>query len=170
MRTAGNVPLRNAASARVSIPAGAGLQLAQNEAIHSAITGIAQFVDPTEPCRVLIVDDDELIISRVSSLLERSGYQVCAARSGEDAMRLLDATTCQIVITDWHMPDMDGLDLCRNIRSRADKAYIYVLMLTVRNGRGDILAGLSAGADDYVIKGATAEEILARLEVGRRIS
>jgi DNA-binding response OmpR family regulator len=152
------------------MPADVGLQRAQDQPIDSVIRSIALFVDPTEPCRVLIVDDDELIISRISSLLERSGYQVCAARSGEDAMRVLEATTCQIVITDWHMPDMDGLELCRCIRSRADKAYIYVLMLTVRNGRGDILAGLSAGADDYVIKGADAEEILARLEVGRRIT
>jgi DNA-binding response OmpR family regulator len=127
-------------------------------------------LDGAEPCRVLIVDDDELVISRLSSLLERNGYQVCVARSGEEAMRVLHATTCQIVITDWHMPDMDGLDLCRNIRSRADQAYIYVLMLTVCNGRGDVLAGLSAGADDYVVKGATAEEILARLEVGRRLT
>jgi two-component system, cell cycle response regulator len=160
----------HAAPPRVSLPAEAGRQLAQNEAIDSAITGIAQFFDPTAPCCVLIVDDDELIISRLSSLLEGSGYQVCTARSGEDAMRVLHATACQIVITDWHMPDMNGLDLCRNIRSRADKAYIYILMLTVRNGRSDMLAGLSAGADDYVIKGATAEEILARLEVGRRIT
>jgi DNA-binding response OmpR family regulator len=68
------------------------------------------------------------------------------------------------------MPDMDGLDLCRNIRSRADRACIYVLMMTVRSGRSDILAGLSAGADDYVVKGATAEEILTRLEVGTRIT
>jgi DNA-binding response OmpR family regulator len=128
------------------------------------------FVDPTEPCRVLIVDDDELIVRRLSALLECSGYYICAARSGADAMRVLDESNCKIVITDWHMADMDGLDLCRNIRSRADSRYIYILMLTVRDGRGDILAGLSAGADDYVIKGATAEEILARLEVGRRIT
>jgi PleD family two-component response regulator len=153
-----------------AMPAQADLRPAQNAAIDSAIAGVPLRVDAANPCRVLIVDDDELIVSRVATLLERSGYQVCVARSGEEAMRVLDATSCQIVITDWHMPDMDGLDLCRNIRSRADKAYIYVLMLTVRNGRGDILAGLSAGADDYVMKGATAEEILARLEVGRRIT
>jgi DNA-binding response OmpR family regulator len=152
------------------MPAEAHPQLAEHETIHCAVAGFALHIDPTEPCRVLIVDDDELITSKVASLLERSGYRVSTARSGEDAMRVLDATTVQIVITDWHMPGMDGLDLCRNIRSRADRACIYVLMLTVRNGSGDILAGLSAGADDYVIKGATAEEILARLEVGRRIT
>jgi DNA-binding response OmpR family regulator len=126
--------------------------------------------EPTQRCRVLIVDDDELIIRRVSSLLERSGYEVIAVRSGKDALRVLSAMTCHIVITDWQMPDMDGLELCRDIRSRADKAYVYVLMLTVRSGSSDILAALSAGADDYAVKGATAEEILARLEVGRRLT
>jgi CheY-like chemotaxis protein len=153
--TAGNAPLRRAASTRVSTPAEVNLQFGQ---------------DAAKLCRVLIVDDDDLIISSVSSLLERSGYQVCAAGSGEDAMRVLNAINCHIVITDWHMPDMDGLDLCRNIRSSAKSTYIYVLMLTVRNGSNDILAALSAGADDYVLKGAGAEEILARLEVGRRLT
>ncbi len=160
----------HSAATQLAMPAQADLRPAQNAAIDSAIAGVPLRVDAANPCRVLIVDDDELIVSKVATLLARSGYEVCVALSGEHAMQVLDATTCQIVITDWHMPDMDGLDLCRNIRSRADKAYIYVLMLTVRNGRGDILAGLSAGADDYVVKGATAEEILARLEVGRRIT
>jgi PleD family two-component response regulator len=139
--------------------------LAQEEVIACFATH-----DPTEPCRVLVVDDDELSRSRLISLLERSGYEAYAARSGEDAMRVLDEMDCRIVVTDWHMPDMDGLDLCRSIRSSADKAYIYILMLTVRDGSGDIVAGLSAGADDYAVKGATAEEILARLEVGKRIT
>jgi CheY-like chemotaxis protein len=169
VRTAGNAPLRRAASPRVSMAAEVHLQLGQDTATDSAFAGFAMH-DPTKTCRVLIVDDDDLIISSVSSLLERSGYQVCAASSGEDAMRVLNAINCNIVITDWHMPDMDGLDLCRNIRSSGKSTYIYVLMLTVRNGSNDILAALSAGADDYVLKGAGAEEILARLEVGRRLT
>ena len=170
VRVAGNVPVRCSASEQIFMSTEAHLQLARSEAIDSAITHSALLIEPTGSCRVLVVDDDQLIISRISSLLEQSGYQVCAARSGEEAMRVLDTTSCQIVITDWHMPDMDGLDLCRSIRSSADNAHIYILILSVRNGSGDILAGLSAGADDYVIKGATAEEILARLEVGKRIS
>jgi PleD family two-component response regulator len=169
VRTAGNAPLRRAVPPRVSMPAEVRLQLGQDAAIDGAIAGFATH-GPTKLCRVLIVDDDDLIISSVSSLLERSGYQVCAARSGEDAMRVLNAINCHIVITDWHMPDMDGLDLCRNIRSSVKSTYIYVLMLTVRNGSSDILAALSAGADDYALKGAGAEEILARLEVGRRLT
>jgi diguanylate cyclase (GGDEF)-like protein len=80
----------------------------------------------------------------------------------------MDATACHIVLTDWRMPDMDGIALCRNLRLRQHDGYIYVMMLTVRNATEDILAGLSAGADDYVVKGANSSEIIARMEVGRR--
>jgi two-component system cell cycle response regulator len=133
-------------------------------------SGIVLLVEPPPPCRVLVVDDDELVVRRISTLLQRGGYEIRTARTGEEATRILDTTACQIVLTDWHMPDMDGLALCRNLRLRQSSSYIYILMLTVRDSTSDILAGLAAGADDYVIKGATPEEILARLEVGRRIT
>jgi two-component system cell cycle response regulator len=120
------------------------------------------------PCRVLIVDDDTHVVMRISRLLKSRGYETHSAGSGEEALRVLDTLVCQIVLTDWRMPDMDGLALCRHLRQRPGYAYVYILMLTVRDSTADILAGLAAGADDYVIKGATSEEILARLEVGRR--
>jgi two-component system cell cycle response regulator len=133
-------------------------------------TSITLLVDPSERCRVVLVDDDELVRRQIATLLRMAGYDVLTAGSGEEALRILDKTPCQIVLTDWQMPDMDGLALCRNIRLRDNTGYVYVLMLTVRSGRRDVLAGLSAGADDYVVKGAAAEEILARLQVGRRIT
>jgi two-component system cell cycle response regulator len=129
---------------------------------------IVLLADPSLPCRVLIVDDDPHVVLRISGLLKSEGYEVHSASTGEEALRLLDTTTCQIVLTDWHMPDMDGLALCRNLRLRQIDGYIYILMLTVRDSTSDILAGLAAGADDYVVKGATSAEILARLNVGRR--
>jgi two-component system cell cycle response regulator len=120
-------------------------------------------------CRVLVVDDDDLVRERLAALLNASHFDVEVAASGADAMRVLSSTRCHIVLTDWQMPDMDGLTLCRTVRSSEQEHYIYVLMLTIRNTRRDILTGLAAGADDYVVKGAPIEEILARLEVGRRI-
>jgi len=131
-------------------------------------TSIVLLADPALPCNVLIVDDDPHVVLRITRLLKSGGYEVYSAGTGEEALRLLDSTVCQIVLTDWHMPDMDGLALCRNLRLRQADGYVYILMLTVRDSTSDILAGLAAGADDYVIKGATSEEILARLEVGRR--
>ena len=131
-------------------------------------TGLFQLGEAALSCRVLIVDDDPLIVRQMSNLLKQSGYEPHAAGSGEEALRVLDSMACQIVLTDWHMPDMDGLALCRQLRLRKDDGYIYILILTVRDSTDDILAGLAAGADDYVVKGATPAEILARLEVGRR--
>jgi diguanylate cyclase (GGDEF)-like protein len=124
--------------------------------------------EATLPCRVLIVDDDPHVVMRISRFLKSHNYETHSAGSGEEALRVLDTLACQIVLTDWRMPDMDGLALCRYLRLRQVDAYVYILMLTVRDSTDDILAGLAAGADDYVVKGATTEEILARLEVGRR--
>jgi diguanylate cyclase (GGDEF)-like protein len=121
-------------------------------------------------CRVLIVDDDELVLKRLAALVELGGYEVHIATSGAAALQMLTEIPCQIVLTDWRMPEMDGLALCCKLRSQENDGYIYVLLLTVRSSRRDIVAGLAAGADDYVVKGATAEELLARIAVGRRIT
>ena len=111
---------------------------------------------PPARCCVLVVDDDDVVVSHLAMLLRRAGYEVCTAGSGARALDILDTRSCQIVLTDWNMPDMDGIAFCRNLRLRARDGFIYVLMLTIRNGSGDILAGLSAGADDYLVKGATS--------------
>jgi diguanylate cyclase (GGDEF)-like protein len=126
-------------------------------------------LEKLQPCRVLIVDDDDLIRTRLSTLLTSSKYEVEVATSGEEALKVLNSKHCHIVLTDWEMPDMDGLSLCRCVRVSQDEGYVYVLMLTVRQNKEDVVAGLAAGADDYVVKGAPIAEILARLEVGRRI-
>ena len=133
-------------------------------------TTVTLSIQAPAACRVLLVDDDAVVRHRLTSLLRAAGYEVYAASSAEEALRFLDSTFCQIVLTDWHMPDMDGLALCRHLRHRRGKGYIYLLMLTVRSGAEDIVTGLTAGADDYVVKGAAPEEILARVEVGRRIT
>jgi two-component system cell cycle response regulator len=122
------------------------------------------------PCRILVVDDDDLVRGRLAEILSASQYEVEMASSGAEALRVLNETPCHIVLTDWQMPDMDGLALCRLVRMRAQEHYVYVLMLTIRDAHADVLTGLAAGADDYVVKGASIEEILARLETGRRIT
>jgi diguanylate cyclase (GGDEF)-like protein len=126
--------------------------------------------DVRDSCRVLVVDDDALVCSRLSALLNASYYDVEVASTGEEALCILDAAHCDIVLTDWQMPDMDGLALCRQIRLRQAESYIYVMMLTVRGSAEDVMTGLAAGADAYVVKGAPIDDILARLEIGRRIT
>jgi len=121
-------------------------------------------------CRVLVVDDDDLVRARLAALLEAARYQVEVAATGDEALRVLDETQCHILLTDWQMPDMDGLELCREVRLRLSESYVYVLMLTVRDSDSDMLKGLAAGADDYMVKGAPLEHIVARMEIGRRIT
>jgi DNA-binding response OmpR family regulator len=121
-------------------------------------------------CRVLVVDDDELALASLTRVLRAHEFDVESAASGEDALRIMAATPCRILLTDWQMPDMDGLSLCQSVRDNRPGRYVYVLLHTVRDGEEARLAGLAAGADDYVLKGAPVAELLARLEVGRRIT
>lgn len=122
-----------------------------------------------DACRVLIVDDDALARAQIAALLAPAHYRVEQAASAEEALRVLHAVDCHIVLTDWQMPGMDGLTLCRTVRFTHTQGYIYMLMLTVRKSKSDLLASLAAGVDDFLVKGTSSLEILARLEVGRRI-
>ncbi len=119
-------------------------------------------------CRVLIVDDDDLIRARIASLLGPAGYDVDAADSGEEALTMLGKRHYHIVVTDWEMPGIDGPALCRAVRLKDGEQYTYILMFTVREHTNDLLAGLDAGANDYLVKACSAEELLARMESGRR--
>jgi two-component system cell cycle response regulator len=133
-------------------------------------TVLARRLQAIPACRVLVVDDDDLMRARLTALLRMAEYEVETAASGEEALRILSAEHCHILLTDWQMPDMDGLSLCRRVRANAADSYVYTLILSVRNSKQDLLAGLAAGADDYIAKSAPLEEILARLEVARRIT
>jgi two-component system cell cycle response regulator len=133
-------------------------------------TILTEQLEEQRQCRVLVVDDDDLVRAKLSSLLRGAQYDVEQASSGEEALRVLGRSDCHLVLTDWQMPDMDGLKLCREIRRAHKEAYIYVLMLTVRGTKKDMLEGLASGADDYIVKGSPITEVLARLEVGRRIT
>jgi two-component system cell cycle response regulator len=119
---------------------------------------------------VLVVDDDELTRAHLVSVLTQAGYTVHSAGTGAQALLMLSVRPCQIVVTDWEMPELDGPGLCRAVRLRDSDKYTYVLMLTVRDNPDDVLAALGAGADEYLVKGGTSEQLLARVEVGERIS
>jgi diguanylate cyclase (GGDEF)-like protein len=118
---------------------------------------------------VMIVDDDELVLARLEDLVAASGYAVRTAGSASEAMRLLKESAASIVITDLNMPDVNGLDLCRRIREHVWPGYVYVVMLTVKDEEKDILAGLDAGADDYLSKRSSAAQFTARLRTAKRV-
>jgi two-component system, cell cycle response regulator len=118
---------------------------------------------------VLIVDDDELVLARLQELVTDAGYVVRTASNGIDALNSLEQFPASIVITDLNMPGMDGIELCRRIRAHSWSGYVYVVLLTVRNDEEDILAGLGAGADDYLSKRTSAAQFTARLQIAKRV-
>jgi two-component system cell cycle response regulator len=124
----------------------------------------------TQPRRILIADDD--IVSRrlLQSFLEKWGFEVVAADDGEDALRILEKPNAPtLAILDWMMPRKDGLQVCTSVRARPGRAYVYILLLTARTRKDDLLQGLESGADDYLTKPFHAAELRARLQVGQRI-
>ena len=119
--------------------------------------------------RILIADDDRLSARILQASLEGSGYEVLMARNGIEALHILQSEDSpRLAILDWMMPEMDGLEVCRKIRSMAG-AYIYVLLLTANIDPAGVVAGMDAGADDYIKKPFSPEELQARLRSGRRI-
>ncbi len=121
--------------------------------------------------RALIADDDPVTKAIVSASLGRWGIDVVSAADGRDAWSILTAGSApDIAIVDWMMPGLDGVELCRRIRMTPALARMYVLLLTARGSKTDLIAGLDAGADDYMIKPIDVEELRARVRVGMRIA
>lgn len=97
------------------------------------------------------------------------GYEALEAADGERAWQVLQEHSPRLVVLDWIMPQMDGTELCKRIRSSDDENYRYIILLTGRNSKEDIIAGLNAGADDYITKPFIPQEFEMRLKVGKRI-
>ena len=120
--------------------------------------------------RILIAEDDPVSRRMLESLLLKWAYDVTVVANGIEAFRLLDtADAPRLAVLDWMMPGMEGIEICRRIRERKNRPYIYVLLLTARSQKQDLLQGLELGADDYLTKPFDAQELRARLRVGGRI-
>ncbi|MEA2710161.1 MAG: cyclic di-GMP phosphodiesterase [Phycisphaerales bacterium] len=119
--------------------------------------------------RVLIVDDDEIALELLEDTLIDSGHEVHRARNGNEALAVLASVECEVVISDWEMPELDGIGLCRAIRCGASSGYVYVILLTGHNSTRERVTGLSAGADDFMAKPFEPQDLLARLHTAERI-
>ncbi len=117
---------------------------------------------------VLVVDDSPVYRKLVEQALEGQEYRVAFARSGREALELFAQNAPDIVITDWMMPDVSGLELCQQIR-KSELSYTYVILLTSISDKEMVVKGLAAGADDYLTKPFDPGELCARIGVGRRI-
>ena len=119
--------------------------------------------------RLLLVEDEPTQRLMLERQLTRAGYMVETAENGEEALKKILAGEFQILLTDWDMPGMDGPTLCKRVREAKLSTYVYILLLTGHLTTDDVVAGLGAGADDYIRKPANPAELLARLSAGSRI-
>jgi putative two-component system response regulator len=119
--------------------------------------------------QVFIVDDDEFALHAMEGTLTHMGYTVVTARDGKSALQALRTGDVRLVITDWDMPGMNGIELCRAIRREDMSGYVYIIMLTGRDGARHRLEGLCAGADDFLTKPPDPEELLVSLKTAERI-
>ena len=121
--------------------------------------------------RALIADDDPVGAMILAAALGRLGLSVVTAKDGEDAWRILQADSgIALVLLDWMMPGIDGPELCRRIRSSERHAHVHIIFVTARDGSGDAVTGLEAGADDYLIKPFDPQELRARVQVAIRVA
>jgi len=119
---------------------------------------------------VIIAEDDPIFRRILESWFKRWDYEVTAVENGLDAWEVLQREDApQLAILDWMMPGMDGIELCRRIRKRDQGPYRYVLLLTAKDHKQDVVAGLEAGADDYLTKPFDVDELRARVRAGKRI-
>ena len=119
--------------------------------------------------KILVVDDDPVAAFALLSLIEDLGHSVELADDGLHALRHLEAAHFDVVFSDWMMPGIDGIELCRRLRDRQTGPYVYVILVTSRDASEDRWKGLEAGADDFLIKPADLGDVRARLIVAQRI-
>jgi DNA-binding response OmpR family regulator len=127
-----------------------------------------RFADAPSKTRILVAEDDPVSRTLISTRLAKWGYEPLVTNDGAEAMmalRRLDAP--RLAILDWTMPHLDGLEICRRVRESTRMAYL--ILLTARSSKDNMIEGLRAGADDYLVKPFDAEELHARILVGQRV-
>jgi len=119
--------------------------------------------------RALIVDDDVSSRKPIEIFMRKLGYDLLTASNGEEAWDIWKREQPQLVVTDWLMPVMDGLTLCRKIRESEQGDYTYIIIVTSKSDNQDIVKGMEAGADDYLAKPIARDELLVRIKAGERV-
>jgi two-component system, cell cycle response regulator len=120
--------------------------------------------------RILIADDEDGTRLKLETVLGKLGYEVVVARDGNEAWELLQRDDAPaLALLDWLMPGLDGVEVCRKVRRSGKLPYVYIVMLTVKGQKQDLVAGMDAGADDYLSKPFDVEELRVRLHAGERI-
>ena len=118
---------------------------------------------------ILIVEDSKISQKSIEVKVKSWGYDVICAGSGEEAWDLLLNNEPRLIITDWMLPGMDGPALCRKIRSHHNQHYVYIIMITALEAAGSVVIGMEAGADDFIRKPISFEELQVRIRAGERL-
>jgi two-component system cell cycle response regulator len=134
-------------------------QLSENSPLPGGAAGI----------KVLVADDSPVYRKLVEQALQPENYEVLFAKSGHEALEIFTRERPSLVVTDWLMPDLTGIELCQKIRASGESSYTYVIILSKIAEKDKVVKGLSAGADDYLTKPFHRAEFLARVHVGRRL-
>src|SRR5690348_10770162 len=119
--------------------------------------------------RILVVEDDPFSREMLGDALREFGYEPTLACNGREAFSLLRSGRFHLVVSDWEMPEMTGVELCRQIRARRWAGYIYFILITSNTGVDNVVQGLEAGADDFVAKPFHPQELRVRVSAGERI-
>lgn len=119
--------------------------------------------------KILVVEDDLFAQTILKDALERFDYEVVMACNGREALELCQAEHFPIIITDWVMPEMDGIEFCRAMRATPSEQYVFILLLTALDKKDELITGLDAGADEYLVKPFHEIELAARLRAAQRI-
>jgi DNA-binding response OmpR family regulator len=119
--------------------------------------------------KILVAEDAPEGRRMLEVMLGRWNYQVVTAANGEEALEILRSDDVRIALVDWMMPRLDGIEVCRRARQDPDLEGRYLILLTGRSEKSDIVTGLEAGADDYLVKPVDAPELRSRLRVGERV-
>ena len=118
---------------------------------------------------VLLAEDQKISRKITEKILQKAGISVTSVENGKQALELFKKQFFPIILSDWMMPEMDGIELCRAIRSTKSSGYVFIILLTARDAKEDIIAGLEAGADDYLAKPFNPGELNARIKTCMRI-
>ncbi|PID40604.1 MAG: hypothetical protein CR984_02350 [Proteobacteria bacterium] len=119
--------------------------------------------------KILIADDDPVTRSLLETNLKSWGHAVLQAADGDAAWEIIAGTSIDILVSDWIMPGLDGLQLCKRIRQRKTDDYMYLILISAQDSRADVLEGLQSGIDDYITKPIDMEALRARINIGARI-
>ena len=119
---------------------------------------------------VLLADDNAMNRDLMRTIISRQGYDIVEAANGVEALEIMEKNPSPIVgLIDWEMPQMEGIEVCRRVRSNKSLAPRFLILVTVRDSKRDVVAGLSAGANDYITKPFDKTELLARVKIGAQM-